>query len=139
MPDRDNLIRDASQAALVLNTQFNILLDAYDFYVTRFPAETPSEQLELRDLQVSIKELGSLPHQMAAQLQFWKNDEQPTISSHGFELFILNEFQLHMHSLATFMVRKKIDLEPFDPKLFGLLMRKFKDANRLIDKCVNTR
>jgi hypothetical protein len=136
--DRDLLITQAADVALVFNRQLNVLLDAYDFFVQRYPADTPSQQLELKDVQVSIRELGSLPHSIAAQLEAWKKGLTPTISAEGFELHILTEFALHMHSLALFMVRKKIDIEPFDPVLFGAAMKTIRDNNRLLGKPVNT-
>lgn len=137
--DRDNLITQAADAALVFNRQLNILLDAYDFYVQRYPAETKSDQLQLKDVQVSIRELGSLPHSIANRLDAWKKSEIPTISAEGFDEHILCEFALHIQSLALFMSRKQIDTEPFDPLMFGDAMKTFKENNRLLGKPLNTR
>ena len=136
--DRDLLITQAGDIALLFNRQLNLLLDAYDFFVQRFPADTPSQQLELKDVQVSLHALGSLPHAIAVRLDAWKKRIQPTISTEGFEIHIINEFALHVHSLALFMVRKEIDVEPFDPVVFGDAVKTLRDTNRLLGKPVST-
>lgn len=129
---RGALIKSAAEAAIVLDRQLNILLDAYDFYVTRYPADTPSAQLELRDLQVSIKELGTLPHQVASRLEQWRHDQDPTLSKEGFEVHVLNEFSIHLHALSFFIASKGIDLEPFDGSIVGHALMAIRAANREI-------
>jgi hypothetical protein len=129
---RLNLIRKAAEAALVLDQQLNVLLDAYDFYVQRYEAVTPSEELELADLQVSIKELGSLPRAVAVRLDQWRKDQEPALSADGFEISVLNEFNLHMNAVATFLHRKHIDLEAFVARLVGEAFMQLRDSNRLI-------
>jgi hypothetical protein len=136
--DRDLLITQAADAALVFNRQLNILLDACDFYIQRYPVETKSHLFELKDLHVSVKELGSLPYSIATRLSAWKLGEQPTISAEGFETYILLEFELHINSLVSFLERKHIDTDPFDKSVFDAAMRVFKKNNHLLTNTLST-
>jgi hypothetical protein len=108
---RLTLIKNAADAALTVNQQLDKLLDAYDFYMQRYETETPSQELELKDLQVSIMALGSLPLQLANRLDDWTRDVEPELSTNGFEIYVINELSLHMFSVATFFWRKHIETD----------------------------
>lgn len=128
--EKQRLCLQAVEGLLVLNQYLNRLLDAYDFYVHRYPPTTESELAQFADLQVSISALGTLPHEMAAWISDVRNDRIRMVSADGFEQYVLNEFALHMHSLAVFMFRKKIEIEGFDAKLFGQIMDTLRVVNR---------
>ena len=128
---RTSLITECGNAALVLGTQLSILLDAYDFYTQRYPAENLKDEFELEDLQVSISALGSLPHQVGVTLNAWKTSEEPPLSSIGFELHVLNEFALHMVAVQRFMQRKKIDMDAFYPLVVNQSFAILRASNRV--------
>ena len=127
---RQSLCQLAIECSLVLDTQLNQLLDLYDFYTQRYPASTQSELFQLADLQVSIKALGELPHEIATWVSDLRNENPRMQSAVGFELHVLNEFALHMHSLASFMHRKGVDFGDFDPRKFGQVMQSLKTINK---------
>lgn len=129
---RIELIRNAAEAAIILSRQLNYLLDAFDFYTQRYEAVTPSEKLEIEDLATSIREIGQLPLQVTARLEHWRRDQVPTLDWLGFEVNVLNEMNLHMNAIATFMFRKGIDLEPFDSHLVGQSFLAFRKSNELL-------
>lgn len=108
------LIKNAADAAVLLDKALTVLLDEYDFYLKRY-VETgeisDSEQFDLKDLQPSIKELGVLPLHVANRLDDWSRDKTPELSIEGFEFNVLNEFSIHMFSLATFLHRKQIEVD----------------------------
>lgn len=116
-------------SAIILDKQLNILLDLYDFFVSRHPADTSSMELEIRDLSVSIKSLGELPKHIAVNLIAWRENTQPTLSQSGFELHVLNEMLLHMQSLAYFFSRKQLDLEPYSATLVQGALDELRFAN----------
>jgi len=126
------LCQAAVEASLILDFQLNTLLDAYDFYTQRYPATTAQELFELQDLMVVIKALGTLPHEIAIWISNLRNERSNVVSAEGFEINTLNEFALHMHSLALFMHRKHIDLESFDARLFGRAIETLRLVNRRI-------
>jgi len=126
--DRDVHVQHAIESVLLLNRHLTLLLDHYDFYLQRYG----ERDQDFNDVQVSIDELGTLPKSIALQLEAWKEDREPLISREGFDEFVLSEFALHMHSLAMFLVRKKIDLDPFDPREFGTALSKLRQINREI-------
>jgi hypothetical protein len=130
-PTNTTLLNSAIEAVITLDRQLNVLLDAYDFFVDRYSVDgaTASTRLELADAQVSIKELGQLPHQIALQLAAWKNELTPEVSHIGFELYTLNEFALHMMALTRFMHRKDIDISQNNPLHFRDAINTLKKAN----------
>lgn len=128
---RLKLIKNAADAALVLNQNLDLLLDAYDFYVQRYEALTPSDELTLKDLQTSIAALGVLPLQVANHLDDWTRDKQPELSSQGFEVNVLNEFSIHMFAVSTFFHRKLIDLELDHPSI-AMAFENLRSVNRLL-------
>lgn len=127
---RQSLCQLAIECSLILDKQLNQLLDLYDFYTQRYPASTQSELFELADLQVSINALGELPHEIATWVSDLRNERPRVLSSIGFEINVLNEFALHMHSLASFMHRKGVDFGDFNPRQFGQVMLTLKTLNR---------
>lgn len=126
--DRDTHVQQAIESALVLNHHLTLLLDHYDFYLQRFNGR----DRDFDDVQVSIIELGSLPVSIALQLDAWKENRQPLMRREEFDELVLSEFALHMYSLAMFLVRKKIDLDPFDPRQFGVALSVLRQVNREI-------
>lgn len=136
--DRDLLITQAADAALVFNNQLNVLLDACDFYIQRYPVENRSQLFELKDLHASITALGSLPYAIAERLTTWKLERQSIISAEGFEQFVLIEFELHINSMLMFLSRKHIDTDPFDKGMFDSSMTLFKKNAKLLDTKLST-
>ena len=102
-------IKRAADAAIIINQQLVKLLDAYDFFIERHIADTPSTALEIRDLAVSIMALGTLPLQLANRLDDWTREVSPELSTEGFEIYVINELAIHMYSVASFFWRKYID------------------------------
>jgi hypothetical protein len=125
------LLPKALDGAVRLDQQLNSLLDLYDFYTQRYPANDASGELELRDLQVSIKALGQLPELIALNLVAWRTGMEPTLSRVGFETNVLNEMLLHMHALATFFKRKGLDLDPYSGVLVKECMNSLRLANNI--------
>lgn len=128
------LLAKALDGAVVLDRQLNLLLDAYDFFTQRYPATTPSQDLELKDLQASIKALGSLPQMVALTLVAWRTFMEPPLSREGFEVNVLNEITIHMHSMARFFHMKHIDLEPYSQLIVRDCMTSLVLANKQFGK-----
>ncbi len=103
------LIKTAANAALVLNTNLNKLLDAYDSYLQSSKTETRSDKMKRADLEVSMRALGTLPHQLANYLDDWTRGVQSQLSQPGFEVYVLNEFSIHMFSVETFFRQNGIN------------------------------
>lgn len=116
---RQRLCQLGIEASLTLGKQLNLLLDAYDFYIQRYPPQSASDDFEIKDLQVSIMELGTLPHTIAAWLSDMRNGQSNVLSKEGFELHVLNEFAIHMSAIGTFMRRKHIDTSELDWREFA--------------------
>lgn len=128
---QQQLLPKALDGAVRLDQQLNALLDLYDFYTQRYPATDASGELELRDLQVSIKALGQLPELISMNLIAWRTGMEPTLSRLGFEENVLNEMLLHMHAMSTFFKRKGLDLEPYSGVLVKECMNSLRLANNL--------
>lgn len=126
------LIRTAAEAAIILSRQLNYLLDAFDFFSHRYEVTTASELLERTDLLSSIQEVGQLAMQVSTRIQEWRKDQATSLDPTTFEIDVLNELNLHMNAMATFMFRKGLDLEPFDAHLVGSAFLAFRDSNRLL-------
>lgn len=135
MHERPNITSELCQvaidAALAVDVQLNLLMDAFDFFITRYPPTTEEHLFEMQDVQVSIKELGRLPHEIATWMSDIRNGRKSMLSKEGFEINVLNEFTLHMHSLALFLTRKHVSLGDFSPSGVGNMIRDLKRVNRL--------
>jgi hypothetical protein len=129
---RAKLLHQAGAAALELNRQLNLLYDGYDFCISRYHFDGALEQHELKELQASIKELSTLPKMVALELNAWSQDLEQTFSRIGFEIHVLNEIMIHMHAVAFFLQRYKIDLEPFSLKLSAESIAILRMTNRLL-------
>ena len=129
---REKLVRAAAEASLVLAEHLNLLLDAYDWYIERYPVETLSQELELKDLSVSICALEIIPQHVTAALRNWDVGAESTLSTLGFEISVINEFNLHMCSLASFMRRKGVELEHFHDLEVGKAFGSLAQINRAI-------
>lgn len=129
-----SLIKQSAEAALLLGKQLNILLDAYDFYTNRYEPSSRSEDLELLDLLVSIKELAFLPGQVAIVLNCWRAQEEPPFNRSAFEIDVINEFSVHMHAVSNFMYKKNIELDHFYPELVGQAFMTLRTTNRVLDR-----
>lgn len=128
------LIKNAADAAVLLDKALTKLLDEYDFYLKRYVESgsmTPSEEFELKDLQPSIQELGVTPLHVANRLDDWSRDKTPELSQEGFEVHVLNEFSIHMFSLATFLRRKQIDVD-VDHQEIAKAFTTLRQVNRFI-------
>jgi Tfp pilus assembly protein PilO len=121
------LIRQAACAVQALDADLNHLLDAYDFYVQRFP-----DDKELADLNVSIDALGSLPLIVAHQLTHWAQNEKSELSRDAFEIGVLNEFSLHMFALTNFMERKNVDVQDVVPEKVADAFNALKLTNTIL-------
>lgn len=124
------VLRKAIDAAIRLDAQLNILLDAYDFYCERYPAQTKSQEIELADLQASIKELGQLPSVIALTLTCWRTHQEPPLSEQGFEINVMNEITVHLVGLSRFFTRKGIDLEPYSDEIIYDIIGMMNVANK---------
>jgi hypothetical protein len=129
---RKDLLKQSKDAALTLGINLNLLLDAYDFYVYRYPSTTKSQDFELADLQISIFALGLLPISVGEILNAWTANTTGILSRQGFELNVLNEFNIHMNTVFNFMIRKEINLDAFniDDVLEAFLA--LRTANRIL-------
>lgn len=128
---RRALIKNAADAALVLDRALTKLLDEYDLYLQRYEVQEVSDAFQMKDVQDSIKELGTLPLQVANRLDDWMRDKQPELSFEGFELNVLNEFSLHLFALSTFFHRKYIEVE-IDHTDIGEAFQTLRNVNRLL-------
>lgn len=126
---RRTLIKNAANAALALNGQLDLLLDAYDFYVHRYQGSQSA--LERRDLDETVRALGTLPLQIANQLDDWARDIAPELSAQGFEEYVLNELSLHMFAASMFFIRKGIDVELKNTSI-GHAFGDLRTVNRLL-------
>jgi hypothetical protein len=120
------LLARALDSAVLLDQQLNLLLDAYDFYSDRYGISHP---VQMKDLQVSIKALGTIPRLIALNLVAWRTGVMPDLSREGFELNVLNELVLHMNTLYRAFTTEKIDLGIFSTQLVSDCMRDIKIAN----------
>lgn len=134
-PDLKNapvpLLQNAINAAIVLDQQLNVLLDGYDFYVARYGG-VPGEEQPIEDATVSIKELGKLPLDIAIQMASWRKDQEPQLSRLGFELYVINEFTLHMFAIYSLLERKGIELEKLDLEKVSEAFAALRDCNRAL-------
>jgi hypothetical protein len=131
---RNELINAASASVLVVERMLKHLLDCYDFYAERYEGGTHSAKAELDDLNVSVKEFAVLPYQVAVAITCWKNDEDMEIGTSAFELDVLNECNLHMNAVSTFMHRKGLDMEAYEPLLVAQAFAVLRNANRMLAK-----
>lgn len=129
---QNTLIKMAAEAAIELDKQLTILLDAYDFYVQRYHADTPSATLEFNDLQDTISQIAVLPQFITLRLEQWHKCQETTQSCIGFEMNVLNEMALHIYALASFMIKKGIDLEGFDSELISEALSTFRRVNKTL-------
>lgn len=120
------LLARALDSAVLLDQQLNLLLDAYDFYSDRYGVSHP---VQMKDLQVSIKALGTIPHMVALNLVAWRVGMVPDLSREGFELNVLNELAIHMTTLYRAVKAEKIDLGIFSVQLVSDCLRDLKIAN----------
>jgi hypothetical protein len=132
LADQQLVLAKAIDGAVLLDQQLNKLLDLFDFYVERYPADTPSERLELTDLSVSIKELGTLPRVVALNLHAWRHGTPPVLSRQGFEEHALGELELHLFALHSFFERKGLDTSAYSPILVNDSMDALRLANKLL-------
>jgi hypothetical protein len=132
LADQQLVLAKAIDGAVLLDQQLNKLLDLFDFYVERYPADTPTTQLELTDLSVSIKELGTIPRLIALNLAAWRHGTPPVLSREGFEQHALSEFELHLFALHTFFQRKGLDTSGYSPVLVNDSMAALRLANKLL-------
>ncbi len=132
MTDQQQVLAKAIDGAVLLDQQLNKLLDLFDFYVERYPADTPTAQLELTDLSVSIKELGTLPRLIALNLAAWRHGTTPVLSRQGFEQNALSEFELHLFALHSFFQRKGLDTSEYSPVVVNDSMQALRRANQLL-------
>lgn len=126
---QQQLLAYALDSAIRLNQQLNTLLDLYDFYVDRHSPDSAGEELELRDLNVSIKALGELPYHVGMTLKAWRNSTPPLLSKTGFHLNVLNEIGLHMYALSTFFARKGLDMAGYSESLTKESLKTIQAAN----------
>lgn len=130
---RNTLIAKAVKSAFALNEQINLLLDGYSFYLERYPANNMTAIFERKDVQVSTSAIKLLPSNIASQIEQWHENIEPAMSKQAFELFVLNELNLHLFSLAKFLMSKDINLDPFEPSVIGSALNVLRDVNRQIE------
>lgn len=117
MLDAQDSLRRAAESAIVLNNLLVKLLDAYDFYVQRY--EPSDSDLDFRDLQEAIQELGVLPTLIAQRLRQWQNGEEPALDVLDFEVGVLNEFNVQIMAMSTFFHRRNVDFGEFTAERIG--------------------
>jgi len=128
---RNSLIHKAAAGLLVIGYQLKELLDAYDFFAERYPPESLSDEMVLRDLEISIIALGYLPHQVAATVTAWQKNEEQELSVMGFEVNVLNELAVHLHTISSFMTTRDVKID-YKPLLINEAFTALRVANRLI-------
>lgn len=127
---RLSLLNKASESALELNKQINFLMDALDFYVER--TEFNISDAAYKDVSCSITELGILPKMLALELTAWKAGIEPTLSWLGFEINVLNELAIHFSAIASFLLQKQIDVEPYNHAAVIESLRLIVQTNRVL-------
>jgi hypothetical protein len=110
---KETLIAGGDAAFIALAEQIQYLFDSIHFFMTRFPAKSPSLENKHHQLQLSLRTLGGLPYQLADVIRKWKHDEPRVLSKLGVELELLNEISATITVTAQFFAREGIDLAPF--------------------------
>ena len=113
---RESLLVQAEVAFTVITTHIDGLLDAAQFFSDRYPIVTPSDRVKSGELLCAVKDLGSLPKSLAAEIERWKKDEERVLSKLGVEIQLLNELYLTMEAAMLFFLRENIDLPSFSLK-----------------------
>lgn len=131
---RNELIHAADGSAIVIKKMLAVLIDSYEFFAERYPARTPSDRLEIEDLNISVREFAILPHSLAITIHAWKNGDEPKMSSIDFELDVLNECNVHMNAVSTFMNRKGVSLDGYDTLLVAQSFAVLRNTSRLLMK-----
>lgn len=127
---RLSLLTKASESALELNKQINFLMDALDWYVER--EEFDISDIAYKDVSCSITELAILPKMLALELTAWKAGIEPTLSCLGFEINVLNELAIHFSAIASFLLLKKVDVQPYNHVAVIESLRLIVRANRML-------
>lgn len=135
---RENVIAQAMWASKRLADQFDLLMDAFDFFQQRYPPVTDSDRFRLRDVAVSLEALGSLPRILAMELIAWKTESDQTFSVKGLEIHVLNEIHIHLSAMYKFIKDAGIEMEGFSLLEVDRQLSTLKVANRLIGTSAST-
>ncbi len=106
---KESHIALGDKSFLMLMAIIQSLLDLVDFYMNRFPADTPSGRIKHEQLDLAVKTFGTLPYQLASVIGKWKKGEERLLSQMGVELDLLNELQATIDSTILFLDREQID------------------------------
>lgn len=120
------LLAKALDGAVLLDQNLNALLDQYDYFIDVYPKDS----FGFDDAQESIRALGVLPEMVALTLTCWRTYMEPTLSPTGFEVNVLNEIVVHMHSLVTLFAHHGIPI----PKYNAIVVNESIDTLRLANK-----
>lgn len=129
---RESLLVQADEAFLQLVDQIDDLLDAAQFYVDRYPVVDRSSALKMAQLNVAIIDLGSLPKQLANEIERWKKGQERVLSPLGVETQLLNELYSTIEAAMLFFIRENIDLPRFTLSLVKRAHAELLRCNRLL-------
>lgn len=110
---RASMVEQAEDSYLTLMHHLELLLDATEFYLERYPITDASSRVKSLQLGETIGLLGQLPRPIAEAIQNWKLDQPSTLTALGLELTVLNELWCNVEALVYFFISEKIDLQPF--------------------------
>lgn len=110
LEDRKEHIANAAKAAMLLDRHLTDMLDEYDLYIERHQVRTSRELQDQTDVLVSINALSVLPIQVSNRLDDWVRNEPHNLCQQGFELYVLNEFSLHLFTIATFLTDRGVEV-----------------------------
>lgn len=119
---RQEHIRAAETALELICTELDNLFDLVSFYLDRYPQVTVADVVRTTELQISIRQLGAIPHSISREVSGWKKGIEPVWSPLGLEVHVLNEIWAHTEAIVLFLIVNEIDLEPFNRlRLFSAL------------------
>jgi len=123
----------AIDSALEINQFLNHVIDSYESHISTWKTPKVFEQIERKEVSQSIHELSVLTHAIAHRLTEWRESTEPLVSARGFEINILNEFQVHMSTVLTFLERHKVPIQA-DFKQFTLAMQIIRQVSKEFNK-----
>ena len=129
-PVRDELIRAAEEAHLIITEELDNLFEAISVYLDVNPVLTVGDLVRSTELQISVRELGTLPSTIAREVAGWKKGEDPVWSPLGLEVHILNEIWAHAEAICLFLTVNDSVTEPFHRRRLLTALQTLKVVSR---------
>ena len=129
---RDNLIKQAQQAMLAILLQINILLEAAQTYVVEKPASSKIREMQHKELNQSVNDLGTIPRMLVDEIANWKNGKDRVLGRDGIETFLLADLLASMDSMYWFFSREDIDVITYSSDIVMQSICELIRCNRLI-------